>query len=128
MKKKRNAINQCQFNEILFLVQLILKIYLKLILIPFQITLYIRQLLKKYNSIDSFPIYNFIPIWKAASSTSYKKYENKENFIIDGNHMTVVNDLDVDLLIAIKIQSAKYFSCILKISDNEDFSNATEKK
>ncbi|KAK8852927.1 hypothetical protein M9Y10_017921 [Tritrichomonas musculus] len=61
------------------------------------------QIMKTYKSVENFPTWYFIPIWKAISSIVYEKYSDDEACKIEGNHADISNNLDSQLLSTITL-------------------------
>ncbi|KAK8857384.1 hypothetical protein M9Y10_015789 [Tritrichomonas musculus] len=77
----------------------------------------IIQLMRSYESDESFPFWDFIPIWKFISKISYEKYGNP--IFYNDNHVTASNQFDNQMLCLITANDARYPGCL--VCDKSNF-------
>lgn len=86
----------------------------------------IIQLMKKYKSINNFPVWYLIPIWREISSYSIKEYSDKKSFKIEKNYTKIFNQLNKPLLFIFTVDNTD--SCEFYICNNQTLTNKRKNK
>lgn len=81
----------------------------------------ILQLMKKYESIEQFPIWYFIPRWREISSNSIEIYSQKVCYQKVDDHIKLFNQLDKPLLFTFQVNNVN--ACKFNIYNNKNLTH-----
>ncbi|KAK8872204.1 hypothetical protein M9Y10_007969 [Tritrichomonas musculus] len=84
----------------------------------------ILQLMKRYKSLEQFPVWSFVPLWKEMKKMSIKTSSKQELTNLQPNYLVVENKTEGSFLVSFTIIDGK--NCSIKVCNDESLLHGKE--